>query len=245
MPSHSNPKIGIPVGKIINNLGVSGYDLKEAYVSALLKQGARPFLIPVDLPVAEMESIVETFDGFLLSGGADIDPELFGGQPNERIYGISSVRDTFEISLVKTLLKINKPLLAICRGMQVLNVALGGSLYTDISTQITNAKKHDWFPSYPRDRLSHKVKIHGGTKLSHIIGLKEIRTNSLHHQSVKVLGKHLLINATAEDDVYEGIEHANHVFMVGVQWHPEWLQNEPSAVNLFSAFIGATKKGLS
>lgn len=233
------PLIGLPCGKTVNKAGITGYDLKEAYVTALLKCGALPVLIPVDLPLDSIDMLLHKFDGFLLSGGADIDPSLFGGEPNTRVYGVNATRDNFEIALVNALAFKQRPLLCICRGTQVLNVAMGGTLYTDIASQVPDAKKHDWFPGYARDRLSHKVFVKENTRLYSIIESNEIHTNSLHHQSIKLVGKDLTINACAEDGIIEGIELTGHVFMIGVQWHPEWLQSDPLTMKLFQSFVDA------
>lgn len=239
MISNKKPLIGLPCGKIVNKAGITGYDLKEAYVTALLKCDALPVLIPVDLDLESLNNIIDRFDGFLLSGGADVDPSLFGGEPNSRVYGVNAERDRFEIALVRALAVREKPLMCICRGAQVMNVALGGTLFTDIGSQIPEAKKHDWFPGYARDRLSHKVLLKENTRLYAIIGCNEIQTNSLHHQSIKAIGTGLVINAMAEDCIIEGIELLDHCFMIGVQWHPEWLQSDPCTMRLFQSFVDA------
>jgi putative glutamine amidotransferase len=243
MRSHTKPIIGLPCGKSINKAGVAGYDLKEPYVSALVKSGALPLLIPIDLPLDSLNSLLEYFDGFLLSGGADVDPAIFGGEAHEKVYGVNQQRDAFEIALVKALLTHQRPLLTICRGTQVLNVALGGTLFTDIGGQVPKARKHDWFPRYPRDRIAHHVRLETGSRLQEILGGDEIATNSLHHQSIKEVGKGLKINAFAPDGIVEGIELREHAFMIGVQWHPEWLQTDMRTMRLFEAFVDACRQG--
>ena len=129
--------------------------------------------------------------------------------------------------------------MTICRGIQVLNVVLGGSLYTDIDSQVIGAGKHDWFPGYPRDQIVHEVCFEGQSTLRSILGGEGIATNSLHHQSIKAPGKGLAVTAYAHDGVVEAIELIGHPFVLGVQWHPEWLQADERTMRLFAAFVDA------
>jgi putative glutamine amidotransferase len=137
-----------------------------------------------------------------------------------------------------------KPLLAVCRGVQVMNVASGGTLFQDLSAQRTGGLKHDYFPAhgrYSRDMIAHDVQLEAGTRLSRIIGADAIRVNSMHHQGIKTLGEGLVANAYAPDGVIEGVETESDQFMVGVQWHPEDLTDgDPLMRKLFDAFIEAS-----
>jgi putative glutamine amidotransferase len=241
MIKNKQPIIGLPCGKRVDRAGISSYDLKEAYVQALIAHDSIPLLIPVNAQLDDMDFLSEKFDGFLLSGGADVDPALYGGEPSDRVYGVDQQRDKVEIALVKTLISKNKPILAICRGVQVLNVALGGTLFTDISSQIPGAQKHDWFPGYPRDLIVHQVKLEKSSRLQQIFGGDRIETHSLHHQSLKNIAPGLKINAYAEDGIIEGVEHDSCPFLIGVQWHPEWLQSDWKTRELFHTFVEACK----
>lgn len=239
MNNPHQPLIALPCGRLTGRDHLENFAIKEAYVSALQSAGALPVILPVSLPIDSIDTLIEKFDGFLLSGGGDIDPSLFSGQASGRVYGVESQRDHFEIALCKQLIEVKKPFFAICRGAQVLNVALGGELYTDIASQFPNALKHDWFPGYPRERISHRVSLETGSKSRQILGVAETGTNSLHHQAIKSLGEGLMVSAYAEDGIIEGVEVLDHPFGIGVQWHPEWLQFDLRMVGLFKAFVDA------
>lgn len=136
-----------------------------------------------------------------------------------------------------------KPLLAICRGVQVLNVALGGSLYQDIQGLAPGAEKHDWKPDYPRDRLSHTVAVTPHTRLAHILGAASLPVNSLHHQAIRRVAPGLTVTACAPDQIVEAVEAGAHPFAVGVQWHPEELASgDVRAQRLFDALVEACHK---
>jgi putative glutamine amidotransferase len=135
-----------------------------------------------------------------------------------------------------------RPLLAICRGIQVLNVGLGGTLYQDIQAQIPGASRHDWYPGYARDRRPHTVAITPGSRLAGIVEADLMRVNSLHHQSLRDVASRLAVTARAPDDVIEAVEADDHPFAIGVQWHPEELaDDDPRAQHLFDAFVGACR----
>ena len=135
------------------------------------------------------------------------------------------------------------PILAICRGIQVLNVALGGSLFQDIQAQIPGAERHDWYPNHPRDRLSHTVTISPDTRLAQIAGTTLLPVNSLHHQSVKDVAPGLVETGLSPDEIIEAVEAPDHPFAIGVQWHPEELAGgDARAQRLFDAFVEASKR---
>lgn len=239
MDVNSKPYIAISCGRVWNKSGISSYAIKEAYVQALLKMGALPVILPIGIPLTSLDELLVKLDGVLFSGGADIDPQRFDGEEHERIYGVDTARDEFEIRLLGKLIEAQKPLLTICRGTQVLNVAMGGSLYTDISDQMPNALKHDYFPGFSRDYIAHSVQFAGDSRLRAILGGNEISTNSLHHQGIKDVGNGLSVTACAPDGLVEAVEVDGHPFAVGVQWHPEWLQADPRMMLLFGAFVKA------
>jgi len=239
MSTQSQPLIGITGGLIDSSAGVPVCQLGQAYVTAVQRAGGIPMVIPVGIEGSALAGLLSRLDGVLLSGGGDIDPLLFNGAPHPKVYGISPERDAMEITLVKTALQMDKPLLAICRGIQVLNVALGGQLYTHIQDQVEHSLKHDWFPKFPRDKLAHTVSLKCESQLDQIYGADEIRVNSLHHQGISRVGEGLIATAFAPDGLVEGLEVKGAAFALGVQWHPECLPDDPGTQKLFRAFIQA------
>ena len=215
------------------------YEIPQAYLDAILAAGGLPILLPASLPLAALPELVARYDGFVLSGGGDVDPALYGGRLDAAVHSIDPERDTFERSLITLVLEADKPLLAICRGVQILNVALGGSLHEDIPSQLPAALRHDWYPNYPRDYLVHKVEIEPGSRLAGILGTHTLRTNSLHHQAIRQPAPGLKVVGRAEDGVIEAVELPGKRIAIGVQWHPECLPEEPAMRRLFKAFVSA------
>jgi len=198
-------------------------------------------MLPVGMNETSITDILPKLDGILLSGGGDIDPTRFNGESHTRVYGISPERDNMEFFLITRTLDAGKPLLAICRGIQVLNIAFGGGLYTHIQDQLTPALKHDWYPKFSRDKLAHTVRLTQGSKLHDIFGEDEIQVNSLHHQGIAKVGKGLKATAYAPDGLVEGLEVQDAAFALGVQWHPECLPQDSGMQALFCAFITASR----
>jgi putative glutamine amidotransferase len=196
-------------------------------------------LLPASLPLAALPGLVASFDGFVLSGGGDVDPALYGGNLDATVHSIDPERDAFERALIPLVLDADKPLFAICRGVQVLNVALGGSLYEDIASALPAAQRHDWYPNSPRDYLAHTVEIEPGSRLAEILGTHKLRTNSLHHQAIRQPAPALEVVARTEDGVIEAVELPGKRFAIGVQWHPECLPDEPAMQRLFLEFVNA------
>ena len=215
------------------------YEIPQAYLDAILAAGGLPILLPASLPLAALPELVARYDGFVLSGGGDVDPALYGGRLDAAVHSIDPERDAFERSLITLVLEADKPLLAICRGVQILNVALGGSLYEDISSSLPAALRHDWYPNIPRDYLAHTVEVEPGSRLARILGTHKLRTNSLHHQAIRQPAPALDVVAYAEDGVIEAVELPEKRFAIGVQWHPECLPEEPAIQRLFSEFVNA------
>lgn len=195
---------------------VIGHD----YIVAVKKAGGIPIGIPVgDISVCRY--IAEALDGVILAGGEDIDPLLYGASPDLRCWTIAPERDRFELQLIDEALRLQKPLLAICRGMQLLNVSFGGTLYVDISDHSEGALAHQ-FARAPRWYLAHRVKLLAPA-LRQIYKADEIRTNSYHHQAVHKLGTGLEAAAVAEDGIIEAIAHPDHPNVLAIQWHPEMM----------------------
>jgi putative glutamine amidotransferase len=218
------------------------YEIPQAYLDAILTAGGLPILLPTSLPITALPELVNRFDSFVLSGGGDVDPALYGGHLDATVHSIDPERDAFECALIPLVLEADKPLLAICRGAQILNVALGGSLYEDIPSALPEALRHDWYPNIPRDYLAHTVEIEPGSRLAEILGTRKLRTNSLHHQAIRQPAPALEVVARAEDGVIEAVELPEKRFAIGVQWHPECLPDEPAMQRLFSEFVNAARE---
>lgn len=210
----------------------------QDYVWSVERAGGLPTVIPFMEIEDNYREILGRLDGLLLTGGADVDPLHWGEEPGPRCGKIQPERDRMELFLCRGALAIDLPLLGICRGVQVLAVAAGGSLVQDIPSQIPGSLKH--FQEAPTWYPTHRVRLRNGTRLSSIFP-SELRVNSFHHQSVKTVPEGFVISAEASDGVIEGIESQGHCFAMGVQWHPECMWNQVfNYTPLFQAFVGAS-----
>ncbi|HSN94438.1 MAG TPA: gamma-glutamyl-gamma-aminobutyrate hydrolase family protein [Anaerolineaceae bacterium] len=217
------------------------YGAKQAYLQAIIRAGGLPLVVAPDLSTEDLPALIGLCDGFLLCGGGDVEPSRYGTASCGRLSGVDQPRDQFEIDLIQALMPANKPMLAICRGVQVLNVALGGTLICDIATDLPRAAKHDYFPGYKRDLVVHEVDIQPKTLLAKALGATKTGTNSIHHQALDKLGEGLLVSARAADGLIEGVEMPSKHFVLGVQWHPECMPESPQMRQLFGAFIAACR----
>ena len=216
--------------------------MNQRYYHAAAAARTAPVLIPLLDDIEALRAIYDRMDGILLPGGVDIDPAVFGETPHEKLGRTDPARDRVEIQLAKWAVEDNKPVLGLCRGLQVINVALGGTLYQDLETEYPNAIKHDYFPNYgfERDYLAHEVALVGGSRLERALESRSIPVNSMHHQGIKVLASGLAPSAVAPDGLIEAVESTNGNFVVGVQWHPEVFESsDPNTGHLFSAFLAA------
>ena len=206
------------------------------YIDTLRSAGAIPVLIP---PQPENAAeIVEALDGLLLAGGEDCDPALYGEEPLESVHPMDPRRQSNDLTLARVARERGIPTLGICLGLQVMNVAGGGTLVQDIDSQLETEIRH---ASIPEDRARHDVIVEKGTRLAGIVPAIELNVNSSHHQAIKDVAEGLRVTAHAPDGVVEGIEDARHPFYLGVQWHPEDMGGEGSAASLFAAFVDAAK----
>jgi putative glutamine amidotransferase len=204
--------------------------MREDYVRSVEQAGAIPLVLPPVRP-EDVPALLDRLDGVLLSGGVDVDPALYGQAPHPKLGRVNRRRDVFELALTGEALRRDVPILAICRGQQVLNVATGGTLVQDIPSTIEGAMLHGG--RGPRWRRVHRVELTSGSRLRAILGRGALSVNSIHHQSVDRAGADLVVSARCpEDGVIEGLEMPGRRFVVGVQWHPESFWNRPDSFQL-------------
>ncbi len=213
--------------------GKTLYYLEESTAQWIMREGALPVLIIPSHGKISLEKFVSEIDGLLLQGGSDVAPPSYGQTPLKPEWSGDAIRDQLEIELIQLCLKENKPVLGLCRGAQVLNVAFGGTLFQDIPTQKPKALCHRDWNVY--DQLFHQVVIEPGGRLDQIFSPKdrEVKVNSVHHQAIDRLGDLLKIEARSkEDGIVEAFSSIRHPFVVGVQWHPEFQDpNDPSLLD--------------
>lgn len=235
------PWIGITCTRMQTSGQRGGSFVTDAYVSAVRHAGGIPILLPIVDEEELNRAWFDRIDGLLLSGGEDIDPRFFNEDPHPQLGQIVPERDRQEIWLSRWAISEDKPLLAICRGIQILNVALGGGMVQDIGSQVVQPIQHS--QKAPFSHASHNIEIESGTKMENIAGGMATYVNSFHHQSVGEVAPGFVVSAWAGDGVTEAIESVDHPFAVGVQWHPEFLvQTEEHAKRLFKAFIESARK---
>ena len=223
-----------PVIGITGNFGDKGCELAEGYYRSILEAGATPLIIPPFADKDAMLTVLDSVDGLMLSGGADINPLYCGEDPIPALHGINPRRDAMEMLLVRLAFDRQIPILGICRGIQVMAVALDGSVWQDIYTQEPKASiKHS--QDLDRGVASHLVEIQEGSTLYNIIGEKTFPVNSFHHQAVREAGPHLRVVARSQDGVIEAVESNEEKSILGVQWHPECfvLNQDDSMMSIF------------
>jgi putative glutamine amidotransferase len=236
------PLIGLTTYRNQSQWDFDQSSLAIAYTEALVKAGACPLLIPMGLPDCAIGEISARLDGIVFTGGGDVHPDVYGSHPHPLVTDVDIDRDRIELYLLQSALQRKLPFLGICRGFQVINVGLGGSLYEDILDQKPGALKHQYFTDHPRDYLAHTVHIEENSRLAKILDATDQPVNSLHHQGVKDLAADLVATAYAPDGLIEAFELPGYPFGIGVQWHPEWLQENPSMQALFCEFVQAAYK---
>lgn len=247
----TRPLIGIPAQTLqaIDHIPAGlphSWVMNSRYSLAAASMGAVPVMLPLFHEDPEtLRALYDRLDGVLLAGGVDVDPAAFGEAPHPRLGRTDPARDAVELRLATWAVEDRKPLLGLCRGLQVLNVALGGSLWQDIEAQVDGAIKHDYLPTagYARDYLAHPALLAGDSRLAAAFGAPSIRVNSMHHQAIKVLAPALHPTARAPDGLIEGVESGTEHFLVGVQWHPEIFEpTDPGTQRLFRSFVEAARR---
>ncbi len=208
------------------------------YLEGLEEAGATPIIFPLSEDAAEIDRLVAMCDGILLTGGHDVTPEIYGEEPLEGKVACCARRDEMETQVLRDAIKMDKPLLGICRGIQFVNAALGGTLYQDLPTQFPSATEHHQIPPY--DVPVHEVKIGKDTPLFKCLGEERIRVNSYHHQAVKKVSPELTVMAESEDGLVEALYRPENRFLWAVQWHPEFsFKTDANGKKIFRAFVEA------
>jgi putative glutamine amidotransferase len=216
------------------------YWMLPGYMLAIENASGVPLMLPLTTDPAAIRQLTQLLDGFLLSGGQDIDPKLYGEKPKQCCGRVCLKRDAMETMLLESVLEANKPILGICRGIQMLNVFFGGTLYQDIPSQLQtdNPVRHNLKPTEP----AHTVTIQPETPLFNLFQTAQITVNSFHHQGICRLASELNIAAKAPDGLIEAVYHPAKRFVTAVQWHPEcsW-QTDPNSQKIFSSFVKSCK----
>src|SRR5574341_62100 len=240
----ARPLIGVTTSVTVDQHPERAY-VNAAYVNAVQQAGGVPVLLPPQLDAEARVALLSRIDGLVLTGGGDVDPARFGEPRHPATADIAPARDALEIELCHRALAAGRPLLAICRGLQVLNVALGGSLHQDIPAEPGGPLDHSQkaFQRTRRDQPVHHVTVLEGSRLARILGTLEVDVNSFHHQALNALGRGLTAVAWSPDKIVEGAEMDDAGrFVVGVQWHPEDLVgHDPAARNLFAGLVQAVR----
>jgi len=237
----NRPLIGLTTAVRHDSPGIMSAGTRNTYIQAVLDAGGLPVLVP-DAPEDVLRAVFARLDGVLLPGGVDIDPAEFGETPHPLLGKVDRERDHLELTLCRWALAEDKPLLGICRGIQALNVAAGGTLYQDIPAQYPTSVTHST-TGEARGFLAHDVLIERGTRLAALLGADPLPSNSWHHQAVKDVGRGLIVTAQAGDGIVEAMEAPGLRFAVAVQFHPEDLYETSERMRrLFTGFVEACRR---
>ena len=238
------PLVGITTSSYTSE---AGWEYNRAYVAiiqAVEEAGGLPVLIPISINDEALRDIYERLDAVLLPGGGDVRPNIYGAEMNPLTDNIDDARDHAEIEITRWAVDDDIPVLGICRGHQVVNVALGGTLIQDVPSEIGEGVNHNI--TVPRDTRAHEVNIDPGSRLASILGSTTVKVNSLHHQSVEKAAPDVCVTAYSPDGVVEALEMPDKKFVLSVQWHPEDLyRDDPAMKRLFKSFVEAAAGGAS
>jgi len=241
------PLIGITASSIDHRGPAYGevYTLTRKYAEGVLRAGGVPVIVPYNLDEDSLRILFDRLDGLLLSGGGDIDPATYGEPAHPATNEIEADRDRVELALARWVIDTEKPFLAICRGIQVLNVALGGTLVQDIPSEVPDALEHSFERGIvERGYHAHPVKIAADSRLAQVMQTEIAQTNSWHHQAIKQAASKLKVTAYAPDGVIEAVEVPGRRFAIGVQWHPEWMfEDQPEMLRLFEGLVTTASNG--
>jgi putative glutamine amidotransferase len=231
------PTLAIPAGEKPPRFGIN-----QAYVAALTGAGCAPLLIPLVEDDSLLRAIFERLDGIVFPGGADVGPLEYGEQPLPDINVVEPARDSTELRLARWAYEASLPTLGICRGQQLLNVALGGTLYQDLLTQEATDVDHSDRDGRARSALVHRVALEPDSRLAQLIDETTVEVNSLHHQAIKSVAPALKVTGRSEDGVIEAVEADGAAFLIAVQWHPEELTDLGWVSRLFKGFARAAAR---
>jgi putative glutamine amidotransferase len=244
----TRPLIGITTGSFASEdaspAGLTGWVARDRYSLAVAQAGGVPVLLPLLPDVRDLDAMVGHLHGVLIPGGADVDPCHYRAARHARSEVADTVRDTVELHLARRCYELEVPLLGVCRGAQVINIAMGGTLVQDIESELPNAMSHCNVPSatVPWDYLAHEVDVTPGSRLHRMLGVQRFGVNSIHHQAVAEVAPKLHASAVAPDGVVEAIESRDLPFFHGIQWHPEAMAGTCALARLvFAAFVGAAR----
>ncbi|OYD07784.1 gamma-glutamyl-gamma-aminobutyrate hydrolase family protein [Paludifilum halophilum] len=228
------------IGVTVSTREESVMALNRDHTDAVFRAGGIPLMLPYTLVPEQLQATADRIDGLLLTGGDDIDPGLFGEEPIPGLGPVEPERDRMEIALSRKMMEAGKPILAVCRGCQILNIAAGGDMYQDLNAQREKGLQHA--QKAPRSHPSHSVHVKEDTRLHAMVGGSEYRVNSFHHQAVRRLADGFMVSATASDGVIEAFESLHHPFVMGVQWHPENMPSDSVARQLFTSLVAACRQ---
>lgn len=236
------PIIGIPVNLLVDpNSTIPGMErmfVNQEYIRAIQLAGGVPVCLPYAVSAEDLESQLDLLDGLLFAGGADLSPLAYGEEPKPGLGEVVTEMDAHQLALAKAGLERDIPMLGVCRGMQVMNVAAGGTLYQDLGREVAAALQH--VQKSGRHAASHTVRLEAGSQLHQLFGQAEIRVNTFHHQAVKAVAPGFRVTGRACDDVIEGFERSEGGFALAVQWHPEGMvDSDPDMRRVFEALIAA------
>ena len=238
------PLIGLPTQVIETPGKPARVAMNQSYIRALSAAGCAPLLIPVlDDDVERLRAIYERLDGILFPGGADVAPKEYGEEPMNGLIDVQPERDHTELRLARWAFDDDLPTLGICRGQQLLNVALGGTLFQDLLHQKVTDVDHSGNDGRPRTALVHRVRLDPDSRLAQLIDETSLDVNSLHHQAVKQVAAAMRISGTSEDGLIEAVESPDRRFWIAVQWHPEEIDDLPWVQRLFTGFVRAASEG--
>lgn len=245
-PALRRPVIGVTTQSLHAIEGIpdalpASWVMNQRYFRAVTAVGGVPLMIPLfDDDQGTVRALYEHLDALLIPGGVDMDPDSYGEAMRPEVGRLDGARDTVELQLARWAMADGMPVLGLCRGAQVINVAAGGSLWQDVASQLGTTLQHDCYPTkgFPRTHLAHPVALTPGSRLEALLGQPSVPVNSMHHQAVKALGDGLAISAVAPDGVVEAVEGTGAGFVLGVQWHPEVFEaDDPVSRPIFEAFV--------
>ena len=240
-PAVTPPRIAIS-GRVTDNGGKHHTGVQVDYVYSVTGAGGLPLVLSPLMDVGHAFYALEGADGLILSGGEDVDPSHYGAKPSQHLKEVDPRRDALELALFAAAKERHLPILAICRGLQLVNVALGGTLWQDLPSECESQLNHDVGDQW--DIRSHSIALGPDTQLHDTLRCETLVVNSFHHQAIRDLASGLAVSAEAEDGIIEAVEHYDNGWLLGVQWHPEsfWRESDPPDAALFRALVRRAAK---